>query len=78
MARRKKSKFVLYFPVLLSLLTFLCYFCFLYNNGHSIRYILENTEFKYFRIYRILTNAGIEIRRTNKKKLDMAFRSSLI
>jgi len=26
---------VLYFPVLLSLLTFLCYFCFLYNNGHS-------------------------------------------
>ena len=51
---------------------------YLYNNGHSISYILENTEFKYFRVYRILTDAGIEIRNTNKKKLDEKVENEII
>lgn len=35
MAKRKRSKFVQYFPLFVSLFTFLCYFYFLYSRGHS-------------------------------------------
>ena len=35
MVKRKKSKFVIYFPVFLSCLTFILYFYFLYTQGHA-------------------------------------------
>jgi DNA-binding CsgD family transcriptional regulator len=38
----------------------------LYNSGKSINYITQNTSFGYFKVYRILTESKIPIRRTNK------------
>jgi len=41
----------------------------LYNNGLSINYIIRTTSFKYYKIFRVLTGAGIHIKNGNKAKL---------
>jgi hypothetical protein len=50
----------------------------LYKGGKSINYIMKNTEFGYFRIYRILSNSDIEISRTNKVALPKSISDKII